>query len=169
MDTTDCPPGMHRTSKRYNCGTLQYFYHLPSEEPSEKRTFRSKKNAWQYYLDKTVTPAVEVTAPAVEVTAPAVEAATVAPAIVEATVVPAVFHGPALTDDDLQSVARKYNVDVSVARLYHELRGKYPGYMAHFFDLNYKRDFHPCNDIRCCGLEHDDSDIDSVCDDDTVN
>ena len=37
--------------------------------------------------------------------------------------------------------------------------------MAHCFDLNYERTFYPCNDIRCCGPEHDDSDIDSVRDD----
>lgn len=138
-NTTDCPPGMHRTFKRYPCGTTQYIYHAPTMG----RTFRSKKQAWLFF-NSNVMPSMPVEEPSV------------------------VFHGPNLTDDDLQRVAHKYKVDVSVARFYHTLRGKYPECMSHGFDLNYSRVFHPCNDIRCCGLEHDDSDIDSVNGDDAA-
>ena len=151
MDTTDCPPDMHRTFKMYPCGTKQYIYHAPIIQ----RTFRSKKQAWLFYQNSHTSISALQTHDAMP--------------IVEATVeAPAVFHGPTLTDDDLQRVARKYKVDVSVARFYHQLRGKYPERMAHFFDLNYERVFYPCNDIRCCGLEHDDSDIDSVNGDDAA-
>lgn len=152
-DTTDCPPGMHRTFKRYPCGTKQYIYHAPIIQ----RTFRSKKQAWLFHQNNIQSTSISV-----------LQTHDAMP-IVEATVeAPAVFHGPTLTDDDLQRVGRKFNVDVMVARLYHELRGQSPAFMAHMFDLNYERGFHPCNDIRCCGLEHDDSDIDSVNGDDAA-
>ena len=72
------------------------------------------------------------------------------------------LYGPRLTDDELQPIADRYTISLERLRLLHESRIRSPCHMAHRFDLNYKHIFYPCNDIRCCGPEHDDSDIDSV-------
>ena len=142
-DTAGCPPGMHRTFKRYACGTGQYTYH----EWSSGRTFRSKKLAWQHHNQINV------------------KQQELPPPQEPALVVAEPFYAPALTEADLSAVAAKYGVDVETARFHHTLRGKYPEMMAHWFDLNYTGGWRrPCNDIRCCGLSHDDSDLESLVD-----
>ena len=150
LDTTHCPPNMYRTVKKYPCGTTQYTYH----DPINHNTFRSKKQAWLAHDARAVIDSFddadkELIPVAVE--ASAQETTTATP-----------VYGPILSDVDLQPVADKYKIDLKRVRSLHELRIKYPCHLEHCFDLNYERVFHPCNDIRCCGPEHDDSDIDSV-------
>ena len=74
---------------------------------------------------------------------------------------PVTTAAPDITESQLLAVASRYKVDVSVARMHHEMRVKYPTSIPHLFDMNKRQMRWPCDNIMCCGLDYD-SDIDAV-------